>query len=220
MKILIVPCEVPLPGGYLDCQSGFRLCPIKPPELPTGWVVSASLPQSVGGVEKEALPIDIKKQNKEVPMWCSRLRIWHCRRCCTGHNCSMGFDPWPGNSHMLWVQYRGGKKKKKKKKERTKSPKVLNRHWDCPINPVVMIRPSRGCPCFCTASNSALLWYFASSRCHLLKPSFTYIMTYVCGRLQCDSPMVPLIPLHLIFPFPGSLLFFLYFPSLCDLLVE
>lgn len=66
-----VPCEesdlpwkVHLPGGHPDFQSGSRLHwnpPSKtPPELPAGWVVSGSQPQCVGGVGKEALPIDVK----------------------------------------------------------------------------------------------------------------------------------------------------------------
>ena len=37
----------------------------------------------------------------EVPVWHRRLRIQWCHRCGAGCNCGVGFDPWPGNFHML-----------------------------------------------------------------------------------------------------------------------
>ena len=46
------------------------------------------------------------------------LSLWGVRRCSQGHSGGgvglQGFDPWPGNFHILWC----GQKKRKKKKKR------------------------------------------------------------------------------------------------------
>ena len=39
----------------------------------------------------------------------SGLRIWHCYSCRS--KLWLGFDPWPGNSHILWGQLKKEKKK-------------------------------------------------------------------------------------------------------------
>ena len=78
----------------------------------------------------------------------------------------------------------------------------------------------QGLPCL-LPSNPALPWGFASSRCHLLKPSSTHMMTHVYGGLTVRFSHVPSHPsASLVFLFPGSLLFSLHFPSLCHLLVQ
>lgn len=38
------------------------------------------------------------KYDQGVPLWCSRLRIWHYHCNGLGHCCSR-FSPWPGNLH-------------------------------------------------------------------------------------------------------------------------
>ena len=53
-----------------------------------------------------------EKTTLKVPLWHSRLRMWHCCNCGTGHNCSTDSFPGLGTS----ICYRCSQKEKKKKK--------------------------------------------------------------------------------------------------------
>ena len=48
-------------------------------------------------IDKLILDLHIRI-NMEIPMWCSRLRIRHCRSHGTGHSRSEGLTPGPGTS--------------------------------------------------------------------------------------------------------------------------
>ena len=71
----------------------------------------------------------LKTKLKEFPLWCSRLKIWHCL--CGGAvsipdpvqwikdlallRLQLRFDPWLGNFRMLQVQLEKNKKQTNKK---------------------------------------------------------------------------------------------------------
>ena len=98
-----------------------------------------------------------------VPLWHSRLRIWHCHSSCSGHCCGTGLIPGLRTSTCC-----GSSQKKKKKKE-----KEL-RFWNhFPLQIPSFHTPLKG---------SCDIWHLTKACCTNNSLNFIYISCAVCSN--------------------------------------